>query len=146
MASLMEKLMKLDRDKLMEIPTEKIKAKQLSKVAGEDVEITVGALSGSRYTEIMSSATNKSGRVDMSRVYDTHAMVVVAGCIEPNLKDKELKEHYQAETPNDLAKILFPGGELVNISEKIGELSGFGKKKDKDDADDGVEYDNIKNS
>ena len=94
----------------------------------------------------MSSATNKSGRVDMSRVYDTHAMVVVAGCIEPNLKDKELKEHYQAETPNDLAKILFPGGELVNISEKIGELSGFGKKKDKDDADDGVEYDNIKNS
>ena len=97
----------------------------------------------------MSSATNKSGRVDMSRVYDTHAMVVVAGCIEPNLKDKELKEHYKAETPNDLAKMLFPGGELVKISEKIGELSGFGKKDDKDDkddADDGIEYDDIKNS
>ena len=146
MTSLMERLMKLDRNKLLEIPTEKVKACHLSKVAGEDGENTVKGLSGSRYTEIMSSATNKSGRVDMSRVYDTHAMVVVAGCIEPDLKDKELKEHYQAETPNDLAKILFPGGELVNISEKIGELSGFGKKKDKDDGDDGVEYDNIKNS
>ena len=145
MASLMEKLMKLDRDKLLEIPTEKVKACHLSKVAGEEVEITVKALSGSRYTEIMSSATNKSGRVDMSRVYDTHAMVVVAGCIEPDLKDKELKEHYQVETPNDLAKILFPGGELVKISEKIGELSGFGKKDDKDDADKGIEYDDIKN-
>jgi hypothetical protein len=33
MASLMEKLMKLDRDKLLEIPTEKIKAKHLSEVA-----------------------------------------------------------------------------------------------------------------
>ncbi len=135
MASLMERLMKLDRDKLLEVPIEKVKACHLSKIAGEEVEITVKALSGSRYTEIMSSATNKSGRVDMSRVYDTH-----------------LKEHYKAETPNDLAKMLFPGGELVKISEKIGELSGFGKKddkdkdKDKDDADDGIEYDDIKNS
>jgi len=149
MASLMEKLMKLDRDKLFEIPTEKMKACRLSKVTGEEVEITVKALSGSRYTEIMSSATNRSGGVDMSRVYDTHAMVVVAGCIEPNLKDKELMGHYKAETPKDLAKILFPGGELVNVSEKIGELSGFGKKKDKDDKDDaneGIDYEDIKNS
>lgn len=142
MASLMEKLMKLDRDKLLEIPTEKIKACHLSKVAGEDVEITVKALSGSRYTEIMSSATNKSGAVDMSRVYDTHAMVAVAGCIEPDLKDKELMEYYNAVTPKDLAKILFPGGELVKISEKIGALSGFGKEE----AEDGTEYDDIKNS
>ena len=151
MASLMERLMKLDRDKLLEIPTEKVKTCHLSKVAGEEIEITVKALSGSRYTEIMSSAATRTGGVDMSRVYDTHAMVVVAGCIEPDLKDKELKEHYKAETPKDLAKILFPGGELVNISEKIGELSGFGKKKDKDDkddrddADDGIDYENIKN-
>ena len=141
MTSLMEKLMKLDRDKLLEIPTEKVKACHLSKVAGEEVEITVKALSGSRYTEIMSSATNKSGSVDMSRVYDTHAMVVVAGCVEPNLKDKELMEYYKAITPKDLAKILFPGGELVRISEKIGALSGFGKE----DTNDGIEYDDIKN-
>lgn len=141
MESLMEKLMKLDRGKLLEIPTEKIKACHLSKVAGEEVEITVKALSGSRYTEIMSSATNKSGSVDMSRVYDTHAMVVVAGCVEPNLKDKELMEYYKAITPKDLAKILFPGGELVRISEKIGALSGFGKE----DTNDGIEYDDIKN-
>ena len=141
MESLMEKLMKLDRDKLFEIPTEKIKACHLSKVAGEDVEITIKALSGSRYTEIMSSATNKSGSVDMSRVYDTHAMVVVAGCVEPNLKDKELMEYYKAITPNDLAKILFPGGELVKISEKIGALSGFGKE----DTKDGTDYEDIKN-
>jgi len=139
--SLMEKLMKLDRDKLAEVPTAKVKACHLSKVAGEDVEITVKALSGSRYTEIMSSATNKSGSVDMSRVYDTHAMVAVAGCVEPDLKDKELMEYYNAVTPKDLAKILFPGGELVKISEKIGALSGFGKN----DADDGTEYDDIKN-
>lgn len=139
--SLMEKLMKLDRDKITEIPTEKIKAKHLSEVAGEDIEITVKALSGNKYTDIMSSATNKSGGVDMSRVYDAHAMVVVAGCIEPDLKDKELMEYYKAVTPKDLAKTLLPGGELVKISERIGALSGFGK----DEADEGVGYEDIKN-
>lgn len=141
MASLMEKLMKLDRDKLFEIPTEKMKACHLSKVAGEEVEVTVKALSGSRYTEIMSSATNKSGGIDISRVYDAHAMVVVTGCIEPDLKDKELMEYYKATTPKDLAKVLFPGGELVKISEKIGALSGFSKEED----DDGTGYDDVKN-
>ena len=141
MASLMERLMKLDRDKLLEVPSAKIKADHLSKVAGEEIEVTVKALSGSRYTEIMSSATNKSGAVDMSRVYDTHAMVAVAGCIEPDLKDKELMEYYNAVTPKDLAKILFPGGELVKISEKIGALSGFGKEE----VEDGIDYDDIKN-
>ena len=144
MASLMERLMKLDRDKLLEIPTEKIKACHLSKVAGEDVEITVKALSGNRYTEIMSGAANKFGGLDMSRLYDTHAMVAVAGCVEPDLKDKELMGYYNAVTPKDLAKILFPGGELVKISDKIGALSGF-VKLGKDDVDEGIEYDDIKN-
>ncbi len=140
--SLMEKLMKLDRDKITEIPTEKIKAKHLSEVAGEDIEITVKALSGSRYTELISSATGKNGSIDTSKVYDAHAMVVVSGCVEPNLKDKELMDYYKSVTPKDLAKILFPGGELVKISEKIGALSGFGKNED---VEEGIEYDDIKN-
>lgn len=142
MASLMEKLMKLDRDKLLEVPSAKIKAEHLSKVAGETVEITVKALSGGRYTELMSSATNKSGGVDMSRVYDAHTRVVVAGCVEPNLKDKELMEYYQAVTPKDLAQILFPGGEMIKISEKIRFLSGFDKENEDDE---GTDYEDIKN-
>lgn len=142
MASLMEKLMKLDRDKLMEIPTEKIKAKQLSEVAGEDIEITVKALSGTLYTELISSATGKNGSIDASKVYDAHAMVVVTGCVEPNLKDKELQAYYKVVSSKDLAKILFPGGELVKISEKIGALSGFGKD---DESGESLDYENIKN-
>ena len=137
MTSLMERLMKLDRDKLLEIPTEKVKACHLSKVAGEDVEIIIKALSGGRYTELVSSATGQNGSIDMGKVYDAHAMVVAAGCVEPDLKNKELMEYYKVVTPKDLAKILFPGGELVKISEKIGALSGFGKE--------GIEYDDIKN-
>lgn len=140
--SLMEKLMKLDRDKITEIPTQKIKAEHLSEVAGADMKITIRALSGSRYTELVSSATGRNGSIDASKIYDAHAMVVAAACIDPDLKNKELMEYYKVVTPKELAKVLFPGGELVKISEKIGALSGFGKNED---AEDGIEYDDIKN-
>lgn len=140
--SLMEKLMKLDRDKLLEVPTEQIQAKHLSKIAGEHMEITVKALSGTLYTELISSATGKNGSIDTSKVYDAHAIVVVTGCVEPDLKDKELQSYYKAASPKDLAKILFPGGELVKISEKIGALSGFGKD---DESGESLDYEDIKN-
>ncbi len=143
--SLMEKLMKLDRDKLMEVPTEKIKAKTLSKIAGEDVEITVKALSGSLYTELISGASGKDGSIDGSKIYDAYAMIVVKGCVEPNLKDEGLQKYYNAASPKDLAKILFPGGELTKISERIGALSGFGTNEDDKEGKKGIEYEDIKN-
>lgn len=146
--SLMEKLMKLDRNKLAEIPTAKIKAERLSNVAGDDVEITLKAISGNLYTSFVSRATNKAGVFDYEKMYEAHAMIVAHGCVEPNLRDKELMKHFGAETPKDLAKKLFPGGELVKMSEKIGELSGFKVKEDSDDEDenDGIDYDDVKNS
>ena len=143
--SLMEKLMKLDRDKLMEVPIEKIKAKTLSKIAGEDVEITVKALSGSLYTELISGASGKDGSIDGSKIYDAYAMIVAKGCVEPNLKDKELQKYYNAASPKDLAKILFPGGELTKISERIGALSGFGTNEDDKEGKKGIEYEDTKN-
>lgn len=141
----MEKLMKLDRDKLMEVPTEKIKAKTLSRIAGEDVEITVKALSGSLYTELISGASGKDGSIDGSKIYDAYAMIVVKGCVEPNLKDEGLQKYYNAASPKDLAKILFPGGELTKISERIGALSGFGTNEDDKEGKKGIEYEDIKN-
>lgn len=146
--SLMEKLMKLDRDKLAEVPTAKVKAERLSKVAGDDVEIILKAISGNLYTSFVSRATNKAGAFDYEKMYEAHAMIMVHGCIEPDLRDKELMKHFGAETPKDLAKKLFPGGELVKMSEKIGELSGFKAKEDSDDGDehDSIDYDDVKNS
>ena len=141
----MEKLMKLDRDKLMEVPTEKIKAKTLSKIVGEDVEITVKALSGSLYTELISGASGKDGSIDGSKIYDAYAMIVVKGCVEPSLKDEGLQKYYNAASPKDLAKILFPGGELTKISERIGSLSGFGTNEDDKEGKKGIEYEDIKN-
>ena len=83
--------------------------------------------------------------MDGSKIYDAHAMIVVKGCVEPNLKDKELQKYYNAASPKDLAKILFPGGELTKISERIGALSGFGTNEDDKEGKKGIEYEDIKN-
>ena len=45
-----------------------------------------------------------------------------------------------------MAKILFPGGELTKISERIGALSGFGTNEDDKEDKKGIDYDDVKNS
>ena len=131
--SLVEKLMKLDRGKLEEIPQARMKALRLSQVMGEDVYITVQAVPGDKFTELLSLAQNKkTGIADASKARRSQALVCVAGVVEPSLKDHDLMEHFGAATPEDLAKKLFPGGELVDVFNKIGDLSGFSEREDVD--------------
>ncbi|MDQ0153532.1 hypothetical protein J2S20_002253 [Moryella indoligenes] len=145
--TLAARLMKLDRDKLKEIPTEKVRADRLSKIAGEYIEITIKALSGNAWTNLMSGSYDKKGNFDVERAYEAKAMIVVAGCVEPNLKDHDLMEYYGAATPKDLAKTLFPGGELMDIANRIGMLSGYIESDDEEEnsSDDGLDYESVKN-
>lgn len=131
--STIEQLMKLDRGKVIEVETSKIRAKRLSRVAGEDVFVTVRALPGDEYAELSSRAVGKDNQIDASKSYDTQALIVSAGMVDPDLKDKDLQAYYEAKTSKDLAKVLFPGGELSNIANEIGRLSGFVDMKDDDD-------------
>ncbi len=121
-------MMKLDRGKLTERPVTVVKANHLSKLLEKDVYVKLQALPGDSFTELMGMAANKEGDVAFDRLRGANAMVVVEGMVEPSLKDKDLQEHFGAATPKDLAGLLFPGGELNLISQKIGELSGFSDK------------------
>ena len=58
--------------------------------------------------------------------------------VTPSLKDKELQEHFGAASPIELAKTLFPGGELVKVFEEVAELSGFGDDDEDEDSDDTI--------
>lgn len=128
MQTTIELLMALDRGKLAEVPTEKVRAKRLSKVAGQDVYVTVSAIAGDQYTSIVSGAVSAKGReVDAARLYDMQALIVAEAMVEPDLKSTELQRHYGAATPRDLAKILFPGGEIISIADVVTRLSGYGE-------------------
>lgn len=117
-------LMSLDRDKLAEVPTERVRAKRLSEIAGEDVFVTVSALPGDCYAEI-STTSVRNGKLDYSRVYDMQSLMVAEAVKDPDLKNGDLQRHFGAATPRDLARILFPGGEIARLADVVTELSGY---------------------
>ena len=117
-------LMALDRDKLTEVPTERVRAKRLSEIAGEDVFVTVSALPGDRYAEIAGGNVRK-GEFDYSRAYDMQSLMVTEAVKDPDLKNAELQKHFGAATPRDPACILFPGGEIARLADVVTELSGY---------------------
>ena len=123
--SLVDKLMAIDSGVFAQDLTAEIPAKRLSDVLGEPVKVKVKALSGDQYMDITTRLVDRKGNADFSRAYDVNALLVVEGMIEPSMKDKDLQQHFGAATPKELAKILFPGGELSDIAGEITRLSGF---------------------
>ena len=125
-------LMRLDREKVAELPVKDIKANRLSQLMGQDVTVEIKALAGDTYMDLLATATNKKGNVDVSKTYRAQALIVVEAMQSPSLKDKELQVHFGAASPIDLAKTLFPGGELTKIFQEVADLSGFGDDEDED--------------
>ncbi len=128
-------LMKLDRDKVMEVPSKEVKAVHLSNLLGEDNYITIKALSGNKYTDLLATARNKKNDLDLSKMFKAQSLIVVEAVTEPSLKDSELQKHFGAVSPVDLAQILFPGGELTSIFSEVAKLSGFANDDDDDGED-----------
>ena len=124
--------MRLDREKVAEVPVKDIKANRLSQLMGQDVTVEIKALAGDIYMDLLATATNKKGNVDVSKTYRAQALIVVEAMQSPSLKDKELQVHFGAASPIDLAKTLFPGGELTKIFQEVADLSGFGDDEDED--------------
>ena len=125
-------LMRLDREKVAEVPVKDIKANRLSQLMGQDVTVEIKALAGDIYMDLLATATNKKGNVDVSKTYRAQALIVVEAMQSPSLKDKELQVQFGAAAPIDLAKTLFPGGELTKIFQEVADLSGFGDDEDED--------------
>ncbi len=134
-------LMNIDRDKVAAVPTKEIVARKLSDIIGQKSTITIKALPGDDYMEIVGAARNKKNGIDSSKMYKAQALVVVEGVVEPSLKDAELQKHFGCASALDLAKFLFPGGELVEVFNEIATLSRFIEE----DEDDETVEDEVKN-
>lgn len=136
--SLIDKLIAIDKGTFTHEETAEIRSKSLSRVLGEEVTVKVKGLDSALYMSIAALAVDKNGRTDYVKSYDSAALMVAEGMVEPNLKDEKLQKHFGAASPKDLAKILFKGSEITDIAGKIGELSGF-------DADAADEEEEVKN-
>ena len=127
--NLIEKLIRVDKETAGKRETKKIKSKRLTKMLGEDTEITIQEISGRKSNDIMQMVFDSKGNKKMSALYDTNLMICVNGIIEPNLKDQTLMEHFGAATPKDLVAILFDS-EASSIADSIVDLSGLKTKEE----------------
>ncbi len=125
--NLAEKLMKLDRGQLTEIPTGEIEIKRLSKIVGEPFMVKCRAIPGERYIDISSQLLNEKGKAKYGKAYQVATLITVEGVTEPNLRDKELQAHFGCVTPKDLATVLFQGGDMQKVADLITDLSGYGE-------------------
>lgn len=124
--NLVEKLIKIDKGEITKKETKKLHSRKLANILGENepVEITIKEISGDEFVQISAMGSDDEGNPIMDMVFDTNAKIVVAGLVEPNLKNKELLEHLGTPSPAEAAKMIF-NGEVNNISAEIGKISGF---------------------
>ncbi len=99
---------------LPDLPEKEFKIKRLSAICKEPVIFRLKALPYNRATEIIKSQPE-----------DMNVHIVLAGTVEPNLKDKELLTKYSAVTPAEMVKKLLLPGEIEDISREIEKLSGY---------------------
>lgn len=61
--NLVEKLLAVDKGEFDKIETKKLKSKQLSKIVGEDAEVTIQAVDGDLFGGLSASGLDEEGEV-----------------------------------------------------------------------------------
>lgn len=70
------------------------------------------------------------GRVQELReiTKDASVHILLAGCVEPNLKDPALMEKFGATTPVDVVTCLLLPGEIEDLSREVEKLCGYRRR------------------
>ncbi len=95
--------------------TAQVRMTEASEAAGQEIIFTIQELPYSRVQEI-------------THLRDTKiipAEIIVAGVKTPNLRDKNLLEHYHAPTPHELLPKIMNAGEIEELARRIETLSGY---------------------
>lgn len=131
-----EMLLKADTKKVSELAEGTYKSKMLARALGkkEAVEIKIREVSAKQLNEYLDGVVNTKGSVDLVKGYEAGKKILVAGVVDPDLKDKELQKYFGCALGVDLAEKLFRS-EVLDISTAIQNLSEV----------EGVDEDEIKN-
>ena len=96
-----------------ELPRAQYKVDRLCELFGQDVVFTLQALPYGRVHDIKRFTE------------DTDIHILLAGCVEPNLKDEGLMRKFGGATPADTVKRMLLAGEIADLSAIVERLSGY---------------------
>lgn len=99
---------------LKELPTAKYKLPRLSELTGENVVFT---LRGLPYGKVKRLQDSDSGDVEIQ--------ILLAGCLDPDLKSQELRDRFGGATPAETVKALLLPGEIADLSRAVERLCGY---------------------
>jgi len=98
----------------LKLPEKDYKVKRLSEETGGEIIFRLRALPFSRVAEIR--------RIDEE---EQNIHIILAGIISPDLKNQQLLDRFNAETPADLVKNMLLPGEIDDLALRIERLSGY---------------------
>ena len=128
--NLVDQLLKADVKKAEDMKTSTFHSKRLARILGqEDVLIEIREVKPRRANDIISYQLDRNGDVDFSKSFDAKLMMCVEGITNPNLRDKELQQHFECDSAKELCEKLF-GAEVNEISDEITVLSGIIKDEE----------------
>ena len=133
--SLIDKLLQMDKAKLMEMPTKEVELPRLSELTGEFFKVKCKAIDGERYADIQRSAIdlNKKGALRNINLYEMQVLTFIESVVEPSMKDERLLGYFGVVTTKELVKKLFLAGEIAELSNVITELSGYEKTEEEEE-------------
>lgn len=127
--SLTTELLKSDAGKLEEKQTGTYYSKRLARLLGkgEPVPVTYTEISLRRLQDL-TDMYSVNGTISTKDSYEMACQIVAESVVEPDLTDKDLKDHFGCSLAKELAEKLF-GIEVGDISDGVaGLISGETKK------------------
>lgn len=119
--NLIDKLLQIDKKKITEKKEKTYESGRMQELIG-DSEIVIREIDPERLSELQCNAVDgKTGTADLSKVYGVNLLITTEGVVNPDLKNKDLQQHFGAASPKELAKLLFKS-EVMEIAEAITEL------------------------
>ena len=133
--NLVDQLLKSDVKKIDELETGVFKSHRLAKLIGaesETVDVIIQEVKSRRLNDIVSYQVDKKGNFDYAKSFDAKLMLAIEGCIDPDLRNKELQAYFTCANAKELAEKLF-GSEINELSDAISVLSGINAEDDNEE-------------
>lgn len=131
--TLIDELLKADRKKVDDLRHGIFKSQRLADIleVTEKVEVDIREIPARRINDIASFQFDRKGNLDFSKTFDAKLMTCIEGIVNPDVRNKELQEHFGCSTAKDLVEKLF-GSEVGELSDEISKISGIVENEEED--------------